>query len=62
MVVMGSLIEAVIYDGASRPPALAPDARTVALRGGLTMLPLVGELAEPLTHPSTPTSSASRPR
>ncbi len=45
MMPMGSLIEAVIYDGASRPVALPPGARTVPLPAGLTMLPLVGELA-----------------
>lgn len=45
MVDMGSLIEAVIYDGGSRPVALPPDARTVLLPVGLSMLPLVGGLA-----------------
>lgn len=45
MVTMGSLIEAVIYDGASRPAALPPGARTVPLPAGLTILPLAGELA-----------------
>jgi hypothetical protein len=45
MVPMGSLIEAVIYDSASRPVALPPGARTVLLSAGLTMVPLAGELA-----------------
>ena len=45
MVDMGSLIEAVIYDGGSRPVALPPDARTVLLPVGLSVLPLAGGLA-----------------
>src|SRR5260370_31016597 len=46
MVLVGSLIEAVIYDGSSSPgTALPAGVRTVALRAGLIMLPLTGELA-----------------
>ena len=51
MMPMASLIEAVIYDGDSRPVALPPDARTVPLSAGLTMLPLTGELARRLGQP-----------
>jgi len=51
MVPMGSVIEAVIYDGASRPAALPPDARKVLLPAGLTMVPLAGELARRAGQP-----------
>jgi hypothetical protein len=42
---MASLIEAVIYDGATRPAALPPDVCTVLLPAGLMMLPVTDELA-----------------
>ena len=48
MVVMGSQIEAVIYDGAERPHGLPPGLRVVSLPGGLTMLPVTDDLADRL--------------
>lgn len=41
---MGSLIEAIIYDGGSRPEALPGGLPTVPLASGLTMLPVTDEL------------------
>jgi hypothetical protein len=45
MVAMGSRIEAVIYDGDTRPAGLSPDLRVVSLPGGLTMLPVTENVA-----------------
>src|SRR5258708_4884127 len=44
MWLMGSRIEAIIYDGAGRPAALLPGLRVVPLTGGLTMLPVTDDL------------------
>ena len=41
---MGTLIEAIIFDGDPRTAAVPQGLRTAQLQAGLTMLPVTGEL------------------
>jgi hypothetical protein len=45
MLAMGSRIEAVIYDASASDAGLPPQARAVALPGGLAMLPVTSDMA-----------------